>query len=437
MPMENELERRGRSILDRLEAAGYEAFFVGGYVRDKCWGRPVKDIDIATSALPAEVLRLFERTVPTGLKHGTVTVLIEGTPFEVTTYRKESDYADYRRPAEVEFIPDLEEDLKRRDFTINAMAMDRSGTVRDPFGGRADMERKLLRCVGDPQERFREDALRMLRCIRFASTYGLDVEAGTWEALSLRKDLLRHVAMERVRMELERMVAGPSPLRGWNMLLDSGLLACLKEPLSWRYTAMMSNGLPVYMKALEHLASPTHRWCLIMRESGLDPEGIRELLRKLTFSSKDTERIARTADVGQWLAEAAHRIRTGEPEEGIPFCSLADRWKLVSLRLGTEAMTDWLEVQEQAAHAGLELAPEAEDLLRSGRSWLVERPVTELKELAVTGKEIMAASGRPAGPWLGQAMQRLLKLAALGRLPNRKEALLHEALQDGEQGGTA
>lgn len=419
------------AILERLEKAGYEAYFVGGYVRDKCWGKPVKDIDIATSAMPAEVVRLFERTIPTGLKHGTVTVVVKGTPFEVTTFRKESDYVDYRRPAEVEFISDLDEDLKRRDFTMNAMAMDRSGCIRDPFHGRADMERMLLRAVGDPQERFQEDALRMLRCIRFASTYGLEVEPGTWEALIRHRELLRHVAMERVRVELERMMAGPAPLRGWRMLLDSGLLACLKEPLGWRYEAMRARQLPELMEALDTLHHPLNRWSLIFLEAGIDPADLRARLRLLTFSLKDAERIVRTVEVQRRVEEFPQKLKGPSTEDGIPGCSLADQWKLASLRFGPEALRDWLTVRSASVQYGEE-PPEWEGtLLQSGLGWLEEMPAGDLKELAVTGKELIRESGKPAGPWVGIAMQRLLRLVALGRIPNKKEELLRAAFRIG------
>ncbi|MEC0245781.1 CCA tRNA nucleotidyltransferase, partial [Paenibacillus chitinolyticus] len=201
----------GRRVLERLRSRQHEAYFVGGFVRDFVLERPVKDVDIATSAKPEEVMEAFSKTVPTGLQHGTVTVLTGAYSFEVTTFRKETEYEGFRRPAEVEYITDLEEDLKRRDFTMNAMAMDAEGNLIDPFGGRSDMDRGVLRCVGEAAERFGEDALRMLRCIRFAAEYGLVIEEATWLALLRQAPLLRHIAMERVRAELQRMVGGADP----------------------------------------------------------------------------------------------------------------------------------------------------------------------------------------------------------------------------------
>lgn len=416
-------------VLEQLEKAGYEAFFVGGYVRDKLWGKPVKDIDIATSALPEEVVKLFARTIPTGLKHGTVTVLMEGIPFEVTTYRKESDYADFRRPVEVEFISELHEDLRRRDFTMNAMAMDRTGAVRDPFGGRQDMEKRLLRCVGAPEERFHEDALRMLRCIRFASTYGLEVDHGTWEALVLRRELLRHVAMERVRVELERTLAGPHPVRGWRLALDSGLLRHTKESLLWSYSAMDASGMPANLQALDKLEDPIQRWILLVLEAGLEPEEARELLRLMTFSLRDLERVAKAAELYQWAAKYSWTPSMSETLPDMEACTGPELLKLAALRLGREAAADVLAVLKGLERAGLPVPPGLLLLHQEGQGWLAQMPLADMKELALAGGELIQASGRKPGPWVSQAMSRLLKLAAAGRIPNSKEDLLAEGLR--------
>lgn len=177
-------EDRGASyVLAKLTEAGYQAYLVGGCVQDAVLDRPIKDIDIATSALPEQVIACFPRTAPTGLQHGTVTVILQQGTYEVTTFRQEAEYEGFRRPTSVAYISDLMEDLKRRDFTMNAMAMNREGEVIDPFAGQKDLAIGVLRCVGKAEERFGEDALRMLRCIRFTSTYELQVEESTWLAL--------------------------------------------------------------------------------------------------------------------------------------------------------------------------------------------------------------------------------------------------------------
>ena len=201
----------GISILRRLEAAGYPAYFVGGCVRDTLLGRPVHDWDIASAALPEEVTALFPKCVPTGVKHGTVTVLQNGVPFEVTTFRTDGDYDDARHPNAVSFVRTLKEDLSRRDFTINAMAMDANGTVTDLFGGREDLTHRIIRCVGDPETRFREDALRMLRALRFSAQLDFAVDAATMQALTVCAPLCATLSAERVRDELEKTLLSESP----------------------------------------------------------------------------------------------------------------------------------------------------------------------------------------------------------------------------------
>jgi tRNA nucleotidyltransferase (CCA-adding enzyme) len=427
----SKLEKLGIGLLEHLEQAGYEAYFVGGYVRDKYLGKPVKDIDIATSARPEEVVKLFTRTIPTGLKHGTVTVLAEGETFEVTTFRKESDYADFRRPDEVEFISELEEDLRRRDFTMNAMAMDRHGAIRDPFGGKEDLKAGLLRCVGDPAERFREDALRMLRCVRFASVYGLTVDEATWQAVLERRELLLHVAMERVRVELERMMGGPHPYEGWRLLAESGLLGFTKEKLAWSYSDLSGPSLPAELKALTALAETDRRWILVVLLSGLNAGQCRELLRKLTFSLKDVERFSRAAEFGEWVSAIEWTSDLSRECSELEDCSAAEVWQLGTLQIGVEAAADWLAVIKTLEQEGFPVAAGLRLAVDNGQTWLDGLRIKELKELAVTGGELIAASGRGAGPWVGAAMSRLLRLTAVGRVANTKAALLEAVLENG------
>ena len=229
--LENEALLRALPVLRTLERHGFEAVFVGGCVRDTAMGRPLKDVDIATSAEPEQVIAAFAKTIPTGLKHGTVTVLHEGETYEVTTYRTESAYERFRRPAQVRFVTDLQSDLQRRDFTINAMAMRADGAIVDPLGGLADLRRGMLRCVGDADARFQEDALRMVRAIRFAAEFDMRISLATWRAIRRHCLLLGHIAMERIGVELDKMVGGAHPGRAAAWLNASGLPACTKQPL--------------------------------------------------------------------------------------------------------------------------------------------------------------------------------------------------------------
>lgn len=204
---------RPDSILQTLRRAGYEAWFVGGCVRDSLLGRPIHDWDVTTSALPEQVMACFDRCVPTGLRHGTVTVLTEQGPVEVTTYRTDGDYPDGRHPAQVTFVRSLQEDLARRDFTVNAMAVDEAGNLVDLYGGREDLANKLLRCVGDPEKRFREDALRMLRAIRFSAQLDFAIEPKTQTAMENLGHLCAGLSAERVRDELEKTLLSAHPER--------------------------------------------------------------------------------------------------------------------------------------------------------------------------------------------------------------------------------
>ena len=204
------IPQKAEQILRTLNGAGYEAYVVGGCVRDSILNRVPGDWDITTSALPEETMGVFgDRAIPTGLKHGTVTVCWPSGRVETTTFRRDGVYADHRHPEQVTFTPDLTEDLARRDFTVNAMATDLRGTVYDPFDGQADLQEGILRCVGDPERRFSEDALRILRCLRFAAVLGFSIEPETGKALTACRDLLREITPERIREELTKLLCGP------------------------------------------------------------------------------------------------------------------------------------------------------------------------------------------------------------------------------------
>lgn len=204
---------------------GHALYLVGGAVRDNCLGKRNSDYDFATDATPQEVMRLFRRVAPTGLKHGTVTVLFEGGSYEVTTFRCEADYSDHRHPAKVGFVKSLEEDLKRRDFTINALAVRLpSPEIIDLCGGLDDLRARTIRCIGAPEERFGEDALRMMRACRFSAALDFGIERGTFLAIQAMAPTIDYVSKERIQEELSKTLLSPSPRRGLQALSDSGLL---------------------------------------------------------------------------------------------------------------------------------------------------------------------------------------------------------------------
>ena len=193
-------------VMQQLVDAGYEAYFVGGSVRDMLLHKPISDVDIATSATPQEVKEIFSHTVDVGIEHGTVMVIYHKEGYEVTTFRTEEGYEDFRHPDKVTFVRSLEEDLKRRDFTINALAIGIDDQLMDFFDGIGDLERQCLRCVGDAKERFNEDALRMFRAVRFVGQLGFQIEEKTKNAISLLKMNLSKVAVERMKVEFEKMI---------------------------------------------------------------------------------------------------------------------------------------------------------------------------------------------------------------------------------------
>lgn len=202
---------KGQYIIKTLQKAGFEAYAVGGCVRDSILGREPQDWDITTSARPQQVKALFPRTIDTGLQHGTVTVMLRGEGFEVTTYRIDGSYEDSRHPSQVSFTADLREDLRRRDLTINAMAYNDTAGLVDLFGGLADLKARMVRCVGDPGERFREDALRILRAIRFSAQLGYTIEKDTAAAIAKLAPTLSRISAERIQTELTKLMLSPNP----------------------------------------------------------------------------------------------------------------------------------------------------------------------------------------------------------------------------------
>ncbi|MFB6362445.1 CCA tRNA nucleotidyltransferase [Paenibacillus elgii] len=419
--MSDALKQGAMQIVQRLCEAGFEAYLVGGCVRDEQLGRPVKDYDIATSAHPDQVQRLFERTVPTGLQHGTVTVVAGRKPYEVTTFRREGGYEAFRRPTEVEYINSLTEDLQRRDFTMNAMAIDQNGHLIDPFDGMKDLERGILRCVGQAEERFGEDALRMMRCLRFASEYGLTVEQATWDALNSGISLLRHIAMERTRAELERMLGGSDPNRALHLLAGSRALRHVKQEL-------LLSGLDKETEwpPLSRLTEMEHRLALIYIRLGAVSVDVEEDMIKLTFSRQQMETVKRIV-----AAHTALVSGLGESTEqgGEPY--LRKVWIAAALKYGVSALRTLREIyllEDAPIRADNVKVDKAVDVWRRmGSVWLEQMPVSALAELAVGGKELMDRLEVKGGPWTGRLLHRLLESAALGELHNDKETLLAAA----------
>ncbi|GEK60558.1 CCA tRNA nucleotidyltransferase [Leuconostoc citreum] len=218
---------QAQPILEHIESAGFEAYFVGGAVRDMLLNKPIHDVDIATSAFPEEIKALFTKTVDTGIQHGTVMVLDHGDGYEITTFRTESTYTDFRRPDKVTFVRSLAEDLKRRDFTINAIAMTKDGDIIDLFDGLTDMARKRIRAVGDAEVRFNEDALRIMRALRFSAQLGFDIAPHTKAALKQIGPNLEKIAVERIRVEFEKLLMGQYASNSLSVAIEADLIRYL------------------------------------------------------------------------------------------------------------------------------------------------------------------------------------------------------------------
>lgn len=308
-----------QNILKILQGSGHEAYAVGGCIRDSILGRTPKDWDVTTNATPEEVKRLFPKTVDTGLKHGTVTVVLNGEAYEVTTFRIDGEYEDGRHPSHVEFTDRVGEDLRRRDFTINAMAWNKEKGIVDPFGGRADLVTGLIRSVGSPDDRFREDALRMLRAVRFAARLGFEIDDDTLKAMKEQGKLINKVSAERIRDELNGILTAGNPMK-LSILRDTGILEYILPEVEACFRTAQNNPHHAYNVGEHSLRAVAAveddlclRWTMLLHDTGkavtrtTDEKGIDHyyghpaksvtiadnVLKRLRFDRKSIERILR------------------------------------------------------------------------------------------------------------------------------------------------
>lgn len=255
--------------IDRLADKGFEAYVVGGCIRDLLVGRTPSDFDIATSARPDEIKQVFDKCIDTGEKYGTITVLVNDSAVEITTFRAESDYSDCRKPDNVIFLNNIEEDLSRRDFTVNAMAYNHSSRLIDPYGGRDDLTEKIIRCVGDPRERFSEDALRILRAYRFSSTLGFRIEENTERATVEKAGLLAKISAERIKAELDKILSSKKPSY-ISRIFENNILDCLDLTIANTDELSKLDDIPNFLPL---------RWTALVWIGGLSVKGITELLK--------------------------------------------------------------------------------------------------------------------------------------------------------------
>ena len=426
-------------ILRVLEDHGYEAFVVGGCVRDSLLGRNPNDWDITTSALPLQVKALFRRTIDTGLKHGTVTVLMDGEPFEVTTYRVDGEYLDGRHPSEVTFTASLQEDLQRRDFTINAMAYSEKKGLQDLFGGLPDLEKGLIRAVGDPAKRFGEDALRIMRAVRFAAQLGYEVEADTVQAMKELAPTLSKISAERIAAELEKLLVSPHPEK-LKMAYECGITAVILPEFDRCMETAQNNPHHKYSVG-EHTivsignARPDRilRYTMLMHDMGkpscktTDEHGIDHFYGHQEVSAQMANDILRRLKSDNETRRSVSKlVRYHDLTCGLTGKSVR---KAISL-IGEDLFPLYLEVKDADTRAQSDFRfQEKMDYLEEVR--LLYRKILEegdclsLKDLAVNGKDLIAAGMKP-GREIGEVLEAMYRDVIDDPEHNNKEYLMEK-----------
>lgn len=407
-------------IMDTLNANGFEAYAVGGCIRDSLLRREPEDWDITTSAHPMEIKQLFRNTIDTGIKHGTVSILINKQTYEVTTYRLEGEYEDNRHPSSVSFISNLIEDLQRRDFTINAIAYNREDGLVDPFGGLVDLRGKIIRCVGDPKERFSEDALRTLRAIRFSAQLGFDIEKRTRDCISEMSDLIVNVSMERVQSELDKILMSKNPCK-IRVVYETGLSAHILPQLDIMMNTPQNSLYHKYSVG-EHTISvlgntrENHylRWAALLHDVGKPEtrmedirgkdhyynhgssgaEIARRVLRDLRFDNKTVDIVTRLIKY--------HDYKTEMNEANI---------RRAIVKIGADIFPLYIELCFADLAAKSRFAIEKSfgylKYLKTTYDKIIERkdPLT-IKELKINGKDLLEM-GFPKGEIIGRILSEL------------------------------
>lgn len=379
-------------VLEKLEAAGFEAYFVGGSVRDYLLNKPINDVDIAASATPDEVKQVFAKTVDIGIEHGTVLVLFQNQSYEITTFRSEGEYQDYRRPKEVSFIRNLTEDLQRRDFTMNAIAMDKNGNIIDPFRGKTAIKDKLIQTVGNASERFHEDALRMMRAVRFVSQLGFHIEDTTYDALVNMVHLLDKIAVERKQAEFSKLLTGDYRKKALQLLLDSKLndfLPGLTNQQS-QITELLAFEL--------HGLNTREIWALLGYCLKLEGKEIEEFYRSWRLPLKEIR------DIQQILYYLKKRFQA--------------EWSKYDLYSAGKEIFIASESLYQVIK-GVKDKQSIQYLLQKYQ----ELPIKDRSQMDVTGNDLMNWYSQRGGPWLKEMLFTVEKAILAGKVRNHKQQI--------------
>lgn len=405
------LDPGAAALLDTLHGAGYAAYAVGGCVRDSLLGRTAHDWDLCTSALPQQVMALFgpEQCIPTGLQHGTVTIKYGGQLYETTTFRTEGSYTDGRHPDAVSFVPEVREDLARRDFTINAMAYNEAEGLVDPFGGQKDLQNGLLRAVGEPQQRFTEDALRILRLYRFAARFGFALDEATARAARQLAPHLDCVSAERIQEELAKLLAAPQP----GAYLEPAVLAVVLPELT---LAALEAAKPVVDACPAGEENLPVRWAALLGSLGEDDT--RRVLKRLRCSNACIEETAILVreTAGQGVSKEKAPAHAPAHAGEVAIRQLLGRYGLCTV--------ERLCALCAALHP--QTAPECALAAQRARQLEADGVCCRISQLAVNGRDLMAA-GIPAGPALRRVLEALLDGVIRAEYPNEKSALLAAA----------
>ena len=428
-------------VLARLEAAGYEAYAVGGSVRDLLRGKAPDDWDMTTSARPQEVMALFKgHAIPTGLQHGTVTVRQDGQSYEITTFRADGDYTDSRHPDAVTFSDSLQEDLGRRDFTVNAMAMDRRGALTDPFGGREDLAKGIIRCVGEADRRFGEDALRIMRGLRFASVLGFSIEKDTARSIRDNRERLKNIAIERILVEMDKLLCGEG---AGEILLDYPEVFGVFLPEIMPCVGFDQRSKYHCYTVWEHIvraveAAPRNtvlRWAMLLHDIGkpacftVDEQGQGHFYGHDGISADMAADICRRLKMDK---QRSSRIELLVRRHGPDLPASKKSMLRLLNAIGEEALRQLCEVkradnmaQDRVFRDRQKDIDESEQLLSQV---MREKPCFTLQQLAVDGRDMMALGLQ--GRDIGAMLQTLLQAVLDGELPNERDALLRRAEEE-------
>lgn len=438
-----ELPQAVKWVLDELQEHGYEAYAVGGCVRDTILGRTPQDWDVTTSARPEQIKEIFARTVDTGIRHGTVTVLVDHVGYEVTTYRIDGEYEDQRHPKEVIFTGSLIEDLKRRDFTINAMAYNEKDGLVDAFDGLGDLERGVIRCVGAARERFREDALRMLRAVRFAAQLGFRIESATKQAITELADDLKKVSAERIQAELTKLLTSDHP-EEMRTLYQTGISAVILPEWDIMMQTEQCNPHHCYtvgehtIHALMNVPKEKELcYAMLLHDVGkpscftMDEEGIAHFHRHPKKGAKMAEVIMRRLKMDNATIDMVSAlVRYHDYNPDLTGRSVR---RMVS-QTGTKIYpalffikrADILAQSDYERQEKLEMLADFEGIFNQ---IMEERQCVSLKDLAVTGSDLIAAGMKP-GKQIGEVLQKLLEIVIDDPKKNTKEYLMGYTLKN-------